>query len=173
MSLYNVSGWFVKWWCCCDQMLVIHVHVINFKFVSDVWQISGFLQLFRFPSPIKLTAKIYIKNHNLATISGNRNWDIWENLEEIYFKVVLVWIFSYFIYIMYAVYIGVSYLQVCLYIYIYIHPTTLLFLSQAMTWISNILCHCLLFVFSEGWMFAMLIFGEIVNHTLLHTYWLE
>ena len=28
------------------------------KFVSDLWQISGFLQVFRFPPPIKLTATI-------------------------------------------------------------------------------------------------------------------
>lgn len=171
MSLYNVSGWFVKWWCCCDQMLVIHVHVINFKFVSDVWQISGFLQLFRFPSPIKLTAKIYIKNHNLATISGNRNWDIWENLEEIYFKVVLVWIFSYFIYIMYAVYIGVSYLQVCLYIYIYIY-TLPHFCSCPKPWpefpIFYVIVYCLCSVRDECslcWYLVKL----LTTHYYIHT----
>jgi hypothetical protein len=28
------------------------------KFVSDLWQVGGFLQVLRFPPPIKLTATI-------------------------------------------------------------------------------------------------------------------
>ena len=28
------------------------------KFVSDLWQVDGFLRVFRFPPPIKLTATI-------------------------------------------------------------------------------------------------------------------
>ena len=31
------------------------------KFVSDLWQVGGFLQVFLFPSPIKLTATIKLK----------------------------------------------------------------------------------------------------------------
>ena len=31
------------------------------KFVSDLWQVGGFLQVLWFPPPIKLTSKIYLK----------------------------------------------------------------------------------------------------------------
>jgi len=31
------------------------------KFVSDLWQVGGFLQVLWFPPPIKLTTTIYIK----------------------------------------------------------------------------------------------------------------
>jgi len=31
------------------------------KFVSDLWQVSGFFQVLRFPPPIKLIATIYVK----------------------------------------------------------------------------------------------------------------
>ena len=45
------------------------------KFVSDLWQFSGFLLVHRFPPPIKLTAKLLLKvalntiNHNLIYFS--------------------------------------------------------------------------------------------------------
>jgi hypothetical protein len=35
------------------------------KFVSDLRQVGGFL---RFPTPIKLTATIYLKHHNPSTL---------------------------------------------------------------------------------------------------------
>ena len=31
------------------------------KFVTDLRQVGGFLRVFRFPQPIKLTTKIYLK----------------------------------------------------------------------------------------------------------------
>jgi IS4 transposase len=34
------------------------------KFVSDLRQVVGFLRVFRFPPPIKLTATIYDHDHN-------------------------------------------------------------------------------------------------------------
>ena len=37
----------------------IHCTFVCDKFVSDMLQVSGFLQVLRFPPPIKLTATIY------------------------------------------------------------------------------------------------------------------
>ena len=31
------------------------------KFVNDLWQVSGFIRIFRFPPPIKITAMIWLK----------------------------------------------------------------------------------------------------------------
>ena len=42
-----------------DEGYSIQYYVI--KFVSDLRQIGGFLRLFRFPPPIKLTATIQLK----------------------------------------------------------------------------------------------------------------
>ena len=39
----------------CEMYLIQH-YVI--KFVSDLWQVGGFLRVLRFPSPIKLPATI-------------------------------------------------------------------------------------------------------------------
>ena len=41
------------------EVYSIHYYVI--KFVSDLWQVGGFLCAFRFPPPIKLTATIELK----------------------------------------------------------------------------------------------------------------
>ena len=38
------------------EVYSIQHHVI--KFVSDLWQVGGFLRVLRFPPPIKLTAMI-------------------------------------------------------------------------------------------------------------------
>jgi len=35
------------------------------KFVSDLGQVGGFLQVLRFPPPIKLTVESGVKHHNL------------------------------------------------------------------------------------------------------------
>jgi hypothetical protein len=40
-----------------NEVYLIQHYVI--KLVSDLWQIGGFLRVFRFPPPIKLTATIY------------------------------------------------------------------------------------------------------------------
>jgi hypothetical protein len=40
------------------ELYSIQWHVI--KFVSDLWQVGGFLRLLRLPSSIKLTAAIYL-----------------------------------------------------------------------------------------------------------------
>ena len=42
-----------------SQVYTIHYYVM--KFVSDLRQVGGFLRVFRFPPPIKLTAMIYLK----------------------------------------------------------------------------------------------------------------
>ena len=42
----------------CEVYSIQH-YVI--KFVSDLWQVSGFLLVLRFPPPIKLTATIQLK----------------------------------------------------------------------------------------------------------------
>jgi hypothetical protein len=46
--------------CCCEfeprSGQGVQHYVI--KFVSDLWEFSGFLRVFRFPPPIKLTATI-------------------------------------------------------------------------------------------------------------------
>ena len=41
------------------EVYSIQLYVI--KFVSDLWQVGGFLQVFLFPTPIKLTATIQLK----------------------------------------------------------------------------------------------------------------
>jgi len=44
--------------------IVILIHKIQYymiKFVSDVWQVGGFLPVLRFSPPIKLTATIELK----------------------------------------------------------------------------------------------------------------
>jgi len=38
---------------------VLYIQHYVIKFVSDLWQISGFLLLLQFPPPIKLTAMIF------------------------------------------------------------------------------------------------------------------
>ena len=38
---------------------VVSLHVI--KFVTDLWQVGGFLWVLQFPAPIKLTTMIYLK----------------------------------------------------------------------------------------------------------------
>ena len=43
----------------CKKVRIMYKYVI--KFVSDLWHVSGFLQLHWFPPPIKLTATIYLK----------------------------------------------------------------------------------------------------------------
>ena len=43
------------------EVSLIQHYVI--KFVNDLWQVGGFLQLFRFPAPIKLTAKIQLDQY--------------------------------------------------------------------------------------------------------------
>jgi hypothetical protein len=45
-------------WCCefeSQSMRGVQHYV---KFVSDLWQVGGFLQVLRFPPPIKLTTTI-------------------------------------------------------------------------------------------------------------------
>ena len=49
-------------WCCGFESRSgrgVHYYVITF--VSDLWQVSGFFQVLRFPPPIKLTTTIYLK----------------------------------------------------------------------------------------------------------------
>ena len=43
---------------CSGEMYLIQHYV---KFVSDLWQVSGFLRVFRFLPPIKLITTIQLK----------------------------------------------------------------------------------------------------------------
>jgi hypothetical protein len=48
------------------------------KFVSDLWQVGGFLQVLRFPPSIKLTATIWLKaslNTLTLVIIGKEDWN--------------------------------------------------------------------------------------------------
>jgi hypothetical protein len=46
------------WWCEFEPRSGRGVQHYVIKFVSDLWQVGGFLRVLRFPSPIKLTATI-------------------------------------------------------------------------------------------------------------------
>jgi hypothetical protein len=56
-SLYQFYNWLIDW--LIDYSLTSHEnysrYIFKIKFVSDLWQVGGFL---RFPPPIKLTATI-------------------------------------------------------------------------------------------------------------------
>jgi hypothetical protein len=54
---YAISAY--HYWCCeFESRSGRGVQHYVIKFVSDLWQISGFLRALRFPPPIKLTATI-------------------------------------------------------------------------------------------------------------------
>jgi hypothetical protein len=61
-SLHNVLKWSVM--CTYIRILMFHVYSIQhyvIKFVSDLWQVCGFLRVLSFPQPIKLPTTIYLK----------------------------------------------------------------------------------------------------------------
>jgi hypothetical protein len=55
---YGISAY--RHWCCeFESQSGQGVQHYVIKFVSDLWQVGGFLQVLRFPPPIKLSAMIY------------------------------------------------------------------------------------------------------------------
>ena len=58
-ATYVISDYH-HWRCEFDPRPLWCVHRV-IKFVSDLWQFSGFLQVLRFPPPIKLTSTILLK----------------------------------------------------------------------------------------------------------------
>jgi hypothetical protein len=55
--IYAISAY--HHWCEFESRSGRGVQHYVIKFVSDLWQVGGFLQVLRFPPPIKLTATIY------------------------------------------------------------------------------------------------------------------
>ena len=53
--VFNLCGVYIRIY---GQLYIIQLYVI--QFVSDLWQIEGFLLVFRFPPPMKLTALILL-----------------------------------------------------------------------------------------------------------------
>jgi len=69
-----------SWWCVLDTTLLI-------KFVSDLWQVDGFLRVLRFPPPIKLTATIFLNTINQSLtntvlfIWKRKPWNLIEKIQ--------------------------------------------------------------------------------------------
>ena len=60
-TTYAISAYH-HWWCQfeCRSGRDVQHYMYVIKFVSDLWQVDGFLRVLRFPPPMNLTATIHV-----------------------------------------------------------------------------------------------------------------